>query len=210
MTDPQNAMSRDVVGVILAGGRSRRMGTDKTRLPIGARSMLERAVDRLRTQVRWLVVSIGEDGEPPPSLDLPVVRDAGERFGGPLRGIAAALAWAKDNTDARWVVSVPADAPFLPADLVSRLLDGRAADAEVAIARSLGRLHPVVALWPVALADDLERWLATSLRRAVMAWLETRRWSAVDFPCAATVDPFLNVNTPDDLAVARQYDERLP
>ncbi len=100
---------------------------------------------------------------------------------------------------------MPADAPFLPTDLVSRLHAGLTADAEIAVARSLGRLHPIIALWPVALADALEAWLAQADRHAVRSWLETRRWSAVDFAGEDGIDPFFNVNTPEDLALARAH-----
>lgn len=194
----------NVVGVILAGGRSRRMGTDKTRLLVGGQSMTERAVGRLMAQTSWLVVSAGEGAQITAPPGLPVIRDEGERFGGPLFGILSGMKWAKDNTDGRWIVSAPADTPFLPGDLVSRLRQGFTTDAEIAVARSLGRLHPVIALWPVALAAALEAWLAIPSRRAVNAFLATRRWSAVEFPCEDGVDPFFNVNTPEDLAAARE------
>jgi molybdenum cofactor guanylyltransferase len=204
VTDLRDPLSEDVVGVILAGGRSRRMGTEKTRLPVGGQSMMERAIGRLGVQASSLVVSVSEDAEPAVPPGVPVARDEGERFGGPLFGILSGLKWANDNTNARWILSAPADAPFLPSDLVSRLREGLAADAEIAIARSLGRLHPVVALWPVSLAEALEAWLAVPSQRAVKAWLATRRWSAVDFPCEGGIDPFFNVNTPEDLAGAQE------
>jgi molybdenum cofactor guanylyltransferase len=205
VTEPKDATSCDVAGVILAGGRSRRMGTDKTRLYIGERLMPERVIDRLKAQARWLVLSVNDESGRAHASGLPLALDAGARFGGPLIGILSGLKWARQNTDARWVVSAPADAPFLPGNLVSRLSAERAPEAEIAVARSLGRLHPTIALWPVALADPLETWLAGSSQRAVRAWLETRRWSAVDFACNGGIDPFFNVNTPEDLAVAREH-----
>ena len=136
------------------------MGTDKTRLYIGEQLMLERVIDRLKAQARWLVLSVNDEGDLAHSSGLPIVPDAGTQFGGPLSGILSGLKWAKQNTDARWVVSAPTDVPFLPGNLVSRLHGGLAPDAEIAVARSLGRLHPTIALWPVALADPLETWLA--------------------------------------------------
>lgn len=203
MSDLRHPLSGNVVVVVLAGGQSRRMGTDKTRLLIDGQTMLERVAARLAVQVRWIVISVGDRGDAGAPLGLPVVRDTGERCGGPLFGILSGLKWAKGNTDAQWIVSVPADAPFLPGDLVSSLRKGLASGAEVAVARSLGRLHPVVAAWPVSLAESLEKWLTTPSQRAVKAWLATRRWSAVDFGCKDRVDPFFNVNTPEDLASAR-------
>jgi molybdopterin-guanine dinucleotide biosynthesis protein A len=205
VTEPKDAASRDVAGVILAGGRSRRMGTDKTRLHIGEQLMLERVVDRLQAQVRWLVLSVNDESKPAHPSGLPIVRDAGTQFGGPLFGILSGLKWARQNTDARWVVSAPADAPFLPGSLISRLRMESSPDGQITVARSLGRLHPTIALWPVSLADALESWVAGSSQHAVRAWLETRHWSAVDFACDGGIDPFFNVNTPEDLAVAREH-----
>jgi molybdopterin-guanine dinucleotide biosynthesis protein A len=201
----EDAAPRDVAGVILAGGRSRRMGTDKTRLHIGEQPMLERVFHRLKGQARWLVLSVNDESEPVLLPDLTIVPDAGTQFGGPLVGILSALKWTRQNTDAVWLVSAPADAPFLPRNLVSHLGKKRGPDAEIAVARSLGRLHPTIALWPVSLADALETWLADSPQRAVRAWLETRRWSAVDFADDGGIDPFFNVNTPEDLGVAREH-----
>ncbi len=205
MTRPGDAgpASAQVVGLILAGGRSARMGVDKAGLRIGAQSLLERVVGRLEPQTRWLVLSVGQGSAAAGSSGLPVVHDAGERFGGPLFGILSGLKWAMANTDARWLVSVPTDVPFLPGDLVSRLRQGLLSGGEIAVASSRTRLHPVIALWPVSLAEALDAWLAVPVQRAVKDWLAIRRWSAVDFPCEGGLDPFFNVNTPDDLAAAR-------
>ena len=197
-------MSENVAGVILAGGRSRRMGADKTGLCVGKQSMLERVVDCLKPQTRWLVVSINDGNRLGGAFGLPVAVDAGTRFGGPLFGILSGLKWARSNTDAEWVVSIPVDTPFLPDDLVHRLYVARAPDAEIAVARS-SRLHPIIALWPISVAEALEIWLANSSQRAARTWLETLRWSAVDFGGSSGIDPFFNVNTPEDLALAREH-----
>jgi molybdopterin-guanine dinucleotide biosynthesis protein A len=179
------------------------MGTDKTRLRIGRQSMLERVVDRLKAQTGWLVLSVNEDGGLAGSTGLPVAPDEGAEFGGPLFGILSGLKWARRNTDAKWIVSAPADAPFLPGDLVVRLRAGLTQDAEIAVAGSRGRVHPIIALVPVSLAGALDTWLAEPSQRAAKSWLATRRWSAVDFPADGARDPFFNVNTPEDLATAR-------
>jgi molybdopterin-guanine dinucleotide biosynthesis protein A len=104
-----------------------------------------------------------------------------------------------------WVASVPGDAPFLPAGLVARLHDGRGA-APAAVASSGGRRHPVVGLWSVSLRDRLRADLAGGERR-VGRWAEAVGAVAVDWP-ALPVDPFLNVNEPDDLLAARALASR--
>ena len=124
---------------------------------------------------------------------------------GPLAGILAALRWASsEGMGANCVATVSSDAPFIPADLVARLSDAAKVDG-IAVARSGGRVHPLAALWPVGISDELERALATGERR-VQRWVEMQGMTAVDFDPIwigdRSIDPFLNVNTPADLAEA--------
>ena len=121
-----------------------------------------------------------------------------------LAGVLASLRWAaSDDVGAHRVATVSSDAPFIPADLVARLAE--ASGTGIVIARSEGRVHPLAALWPLGIADDLERVLATGERR-VQRWVEMQGMTIVDFPSIRignrSIDPFLNVNTPADLAEA--------
>ncbi|WP_395666125.1 molybdenum cofactor guanylyltransferase MobA [Methylocella sp.] len=193
------------VGLILAGGRGRRMGgLDKPLLEIGGRAILERVAARLRPQCDGLVVSANGDLARYAALGAPVVADATEDFLGPLAGVLAGLDWiAAHRPDASWALSAPADAPFLPEDLVARLAAARgAAGAEMACARSGGRRHPVVALWPIALREDLRAALHDEKLTKVGAFLERRGCVCADWD-ASPLDPFFNVNAPEDLAAAR-------
>ena len=185
-------------------------GGDKALLQVGEWSMLDRVVNRLGAQTSWLVLNTNGDVRRFFSFDLPIVPDATPGFHGPLSGLLAGMRWAERNTDAAWVVTVPCDTPFLPDNLVNRFTEELAAGAEIAVCRSRGRLHPIIGLWPIALADALEAWLSGQPERAAHAWLASRRWSAVDFAMEGDLDPFFNVNTPDDLVVARRYASTLP
>ena len=142
-------------GVILAGGRSSRMGRDKALLPFQGRRLLDHVVDRVAPQVCLLAIS----GDAARLGDWPfaILADPVAGQPGPLAGVLAAMLWA-GAVDARRVLTVPVDTPFLPPDLVARLSDTD--PARVACARAGGRLHPVVALWPVrsgVVADALAR-----------------------------------------------------
>jgi molybdopterin-guanine dinucleotide biosynthesis protein A len=102
---------------------------------------------------------------------------------------------------AECVLTVPADTPFLPLDLAERLAAAReAAGATVACAASRGRIHAVVALWPVTLASVLEAALGEGTRR-IDRWAEAQGLAVAEF-AAEGADPFFNVNTPEDLAAA--------
>ncbi len=195
-----------VLGVLLAGGQSRRMGGgDKCLRPLGGKPILTRIVERVRPQVRRLVLNANGDPARFADYDLPVVGDSVEGFAGPLAGVLAGLDWAAANApDCPVIVTVPTDAPFLPDDLVASLWQAvKLQGAELACAASNGQPHPVVGLWPVALRDDLRRAMTEEDVRKVDRWTARHRLVTVEFP-ALTVDPFLNVNRPEDLAEAER------
>jgi molybdenum cofactor guanylyltransferase len=200
------------VGVVLAGGLARRMGGgDKTRIRIGGATMLDRVRTRLSSQCRRLVLNASGDAARFADTDLPVIGDAVPDYAGPLAGILAALDWAAHATpEIAWVASAPSDCPFLPPDLVARLHQARiGADAQLACASSGGRRHPVVGLWPVALREDLRRALTQEGMRKVDQWTARYRLGVAEWP-DTPVDPFFNVNTPEDAAAADLVAARHP
>lgn len=187
---------------MLAGGRSSRMGGgDKCLRPLGGRPLLAHVVERARPQVARLALNANGDPGRFAAFGLDVAADGLPDFAGPLAGVLAALDWARERApEARFVVSFPADSPFLPRDLAARLA---ALGAPLARARSGARAHPVAALWSVALADDLRRALVEDGVRKIEAWTARHRCAEATWP-DAPVDPFFNVNTPDDLAEAER------
>jgi molybdenum cofactor guanylyltransferase len=193
-----------VVGLLLAGGQSRRMGGgDKALRTLGGMTLLERVMERLQPQVDGLVLNANGDPARFARFALPVVPDSIPGFAGPLAGVLAGLDWAaSERPDCRYVVSVATDAPFLPADLVARLAEGlAAAGADLACAASGGRAHPVFGLWPVRLRDDLRRAVVDEEVRKVDLWTARHRLVTVPFP-DTPVDPFFNANRPEDFAAA--------
>lgn len=197
------------LGLILAGGLSRRMGGgDKSLRALAGRPVLAHIVARLGAQVGALILSANGDPARFASFDLPILADDVPDHPGPLAGILAGLDYAADHGH-QWLVSVPADAPFLPLDLVIRLQQARReARAPLAVAASADRIHPVVALWPVRLRDRIRAALAAGQRRvtALAADAAIATWS--DTP----IDPFLNINTQADLDAAEALiaDGRIP
>ena len=194
------------VGVVLAGGLARRMGGgDKARLRIAGRTILERVVARMAPQCGALILNANGDPARFADTGLAVVPDSVPDFAGPLAGILAGLDWAAAHpagtTD---LVSVPGDCPFLPDDLVERLSTAREKEnTPLACARSGEQRHPVVGLWPVALRDDLRAALVQDGVRKIEAWTARHGVAIAQWP-ATPVDPFFNVNTPDDVAKAER------
>ncbi len=178
-------------------------GGDKMHLRIGGATILERVIARLAPQCSRLILNANGDPARFAASGLTVVADSVPDYAGPLAGILAGLDWAADHApDLAWVVSAPGDCPFLPRDLVPRLHQARIeAGAQLASAHSGERRHPVVALWPPALRTDLRHALMSEGMRKVDEWTARYAVGIAAWP-AAPVDPFFNVNTPEDAAEA--------
>ncbi len=205
MTDSAGRDCRDLVaGVLLAGGQARRMGGgDKCLRMLGGRTLLARIVDRVRPQVKTLMLNANGDPSRFAAYGLPVEPD---RFGvsaGPLAGVLTGMEWAAVDAPAcRWIATFPTDAPFLPLDLVARMhKEAVAGGLKLARGCSGGRSHPVVGLWHLSLQAALREALVEDGVRKVDVW--TARHGIVDvvYP-SEPVDPFYNTNRPEDLETA--------
>ncbi len=180
-------------------------GVDKCLQMLGGQTLLARVLERIKPQVGPILLNANGNPERFQTYGLPVVADVVTGFAGPLAGILTGLRWTKENAGScHWMVSVPTDAPFIPTDLVSSLMSGVEDNGgELACAVSRGRTHPVVGIWPVALADALERALVDEDIRKIDRWTARYRLVEVEFP-VDNVDPFFNANRLEDLAEAER------
>ncbi len=195
-----------VIGVLLAGGRSRRMGGgDKFLRRLAGRPILERIIKAARPQVSTLIINAGGDPARFAAYGLPVVADVIGGFAGPLAGVLTGLDWTAANAPGTgWMASFATDAPFVPQDLVASMMAAVEREgADLACAASGGRTHPVFGLWPLRLRADLRRAMVEEDMRKIDQWTARHRIVHVDFPVGA-VDPFFNVNHPEDLAEAER------
>jgi molybdenum cofactor guanylyltransferase len=195
-----------ILGVVLAGGLARRMGGgDKARIRIGRKTILERVLARLEPQCTRIILNANGDPVRFADTGLPVVPDSVPDFAGPLAGILAGLDWAAAHApEVADIVTAPGDCPFLPDDLVARLAAARqSAGVPLACARSGDWRHPVLGLWPVALRDDLRKALIEEKLHKIEAWTARHGIAIADWP-ATPIDPFFNVNTPQDAAEAER------
>jgi molybdopterin-guanine dinucleotide biosynthesis protein A len=202
-------MTIETFGLVLAGGLARRMGGgDKALIRIGNQTILERALARLTPQTSGIVLNANGDLARFASFGLPVVADNVPDFAGPLAGILAGLDWvAANKPDIAWIVSVPGDCPFLPRDLVTRLHEARTAENKsLACAHSGDWRHPVVGLWQVALREDLRHAITVEDLRKIEVWTARHGVALADWP-TEPVDPFFNVNTPEDVEKATRLAE---
>lgn len=184
-------------------------GGDKPLLSLGKARLIDHVAARLKPQVATLGLNANGDPARFAGTGLPVIEDTVPGHAGPLAGILAGLEWAARQTSCRWLMSAAGDTPFFPADLVERLAAAtRERPDAIAVASSGGRWHPTFALWPLGLRDALRHFLVDEDNRRVSAFMQRQGHVEIEFPMIEAgnqkIDPFFNVNTPDDLASAER------
>ncbi len=190
-----------VVGLILAGGRASRMGGEKPLMEFRGKPLIAHAIERARPQVDELLINAAEP-ERYAQFGCSVISDSIGGFQGPLAGVLAGLDWVHANRkNASWLATFACDAPFFPADMVERLIAGTEATcAGIAVAASGAQHHPVFAMWSTAIAASSKD-LKDGESRKMDDFIEGYPNVRVMFAGGA-VDPFFNINTPEDLARA--------
>lgn len=208
-----------IMGGILAGGLSRRMGgQDKALISLENQPLISHVANRLINQVDSIVVNANGDPKNYVDISYPLVCDIIEGYAGPLAGIHALINYAK-TLDPKYthVATVAADTPFFPDDFVDRCIqaleDGQPPASTIILAKSNQNRHPVFGLWPLSLSDSLEQFLTTADTRKVMAFVQMHSFQYAEFPLyeldEITVDPFFNINSPDDLLEAASVFKQL-
>ncbi|MET3660027.1 molybdenum cofactor guanylyltransferase MobA [Aquamicrobium ahrensii] len=198
-------MPDSIAGIILAGGLSSRMGGgDKPLLELNGKPVLHHIIGRISPQVGALALNANGDLDRFAAFGLPVLPDTTPGFPGPLAGVLAGLEWIEAQQTHQALVTVAGDTPFLPFDLVARLSAARSNNPQaIAIAGSGGRDHPVFGLWPAGMSAPLRSYLIGGGRK-VLDFIRSRPFVSVNFDAHDGIDPFFNINTPDDLAEARR------
>ncbi len=205
-------MTEATIGVLLAGGLARRMGGgDKSLLKLGRERILQRVIARARPQVDELILNANGDPGRFSGFDLPVIPDCIGEFAGPLAGILTGMNWARKNAPrAEWIVSFATDAPFFPTDMVAQFMATVfEKKADIVCAVSNKRAHPVFALWPLRLKDELKAAMIDEEIRKIDLWTARYRTAHVNFDYENEgVDPFFNVNSPENLDEAKRLLEQ--
>lgn len=185
----------DITGVVLAGGRGRRMGgVDKGLMPFRGQPLALWALHALEGIADTVLISANRHREVYETLGYPVIADLTDSFDGPLAGVLSAMR----SAETAYVMVVPCDSPGLNVELLTRLLAALGtAGTNIAVADDGQRLHPVVMLAESRLADDLEAYLMRGNRR-VDAWVKMHAWVAADFSDCPEV--LLNINTPEEMS----------
>jgi molybdopterin-guanine dinucleotide biosynthesis protein A len=197
-----------IAGLILAGGQSRRFGSDKSGAELGGRALCDWVAGRAMPLVDKLFLNAPKNTHKEICASLPLIPDDAEGYLGPLAGVLAGLRWLEAHEGGfNWLATFPVDSPFFPTDLVSRLSAAAKPGGAPAVAESGGRLHPVFTLWPSAVVPELEAYMNARGGRKMMTFLDKVDAVPVSFD-SHPFDPFFNINTADDLEKAAVIAER--
>lgn len=196
----------NILGVILAGGQSRRMGNkNKLLATINNKSLLEITSNLVKNQLNRVIINSNIQVDSNNKLNFEIVPDEIDGYLGPLSGIFSAMKWAKKNfPDCQWIASFPVDSIFFPDNFIDVMINKIKKETQIVCAKSNGRIHPVFALWSIVLVNDLEKALVKDGIRRIDEWTQKYNLEIVNFKFKK-LDPFFNINTFDDLEKAKNY-----
>jgi len=195
----------NILGSILAGGKSKRMGEDKLFLNLNNKTLIEYTIDKVKKYLNELIIITNNENEFFEKNNLITVKDCIEGQLGPLVGILTAMKWAKENSPkCSWVASFPCDTPFFPESIISKFIEeSKKKESLILCASSHGRKHNIFGLWSLDLYDKLYDDLVNNKVRKVQDWTKANNIKNLEFKFK-DYDPFFNINTVEDLEFAKK------
>lgn len=199
-------MPNKPAGVILAGGKSSRMGAERKALSLlNGETLLSRVIERLKPQVSQVWLSCEPGDEALSDFGLPLVEDALPRYRGPLTGLYSALRLLNAAQQEHGLMLCPCDAPFMPEDLVERLLaSAEGNDKPVAVVSYEGILQPTFSLWQNHHLAAVEAAVMERGQGGLKHMLYALPHVVVEWPTLEP-PPFYNINTPEELSKANAW-----
>jgi len=204
-------MSEDnILGAILAGGQSKRMGKDKLFLELNNKKLIEHTIDKVKKYLKTVIIITNQDNEFFSKNNLTTVKDCVEGQLGPLVGILTAMKWAKENLNkCSWIATFPCDTPFFPESIIKSFIEeSEKKESLILCASSHGRKHNIFGLWSLDLYDKLKNDLINKKIRKVQDWTEKNKIKNLEFKFK-DYDPFFNINTEEDLAFAKKLSTKV-
>ena len=195
----------NILGAILAGGKSKRMGKDKHFLNLNNKTLIEHVINKVKKHLKELIIVTNKESDFFKKNNLTIVKDCIEGQLGPLVGILTAMKWAKDNNPKySWVATFPCDTPFFPEGIISNFIEESKKNKSLMLcASSHGRKHNVFGLWSVELYDRLYDDIVNNKARKVQNWTKANNIRNLEFEFK-DYDPFFNINTAEDLELAKK------
>ena len=200
----------NILGAILAGGQSKRMGKDKIFLELNNKKLIEHTIDKVKKYLKEVIIITNQDNEYFSKNNLITVKDCIEGQLGPLVGILTAMKWAKENlTKCSWIATFPCDTPFFPESIIKSFIEeSKKKESLILCASSHGRKHNIFGLWSLDLYDKLKDDLINKKVRKVQDWTEKNKIKNLEFKFK-DYDPFFNINTEEDLEFAKKLSKKI-
>ena len=200
----------NILGAILAGGQSRRMGKDKLFLELDNKKLIEHSIDKVKKYLKQVIIITNQNNEFFKKNNLTTVKDCIAGQLGPLVGILTAMKWAKENTNKySWVATFPCDTPFFPESIIKSFIhESEKKESLLLSASSHGRKHNIFGLWSLDLYDKLKNDLVNKKIRKVQDWIEKNKIKNLEFEFK-DYDPFFNINTKEDLEFAKKLIKKI-
>jgi len=200
----------NILGAILAGGQSKRMGKDKLFLEFNNKKLIEHTIDKVKKYLKRVIIITNQDNEFFSKNNLTTVRDCIEGQLGPLVGILTAMKWAKENlSKCSWIATFPCDTPFFPESIIESFIkESEKKESLILCASSHGRKHNIFGLWSLDLYDKLKDDLTNKKVRKVQDCTEKNKIKNLEFKFK-DYDPFFNINTKEDLEFAKKLSTRI-
>ena len=200
----------NILGAILAGGQSKRMGKDKIFLEFNNKKLIEHTIDKVKKYLKEVIIITNQDNEFFSKNNLTTVKDCIEGQLGPLVGILTAMKWAKENLNkCSWIATFPCDTPFFPESIIKSFIEeSKKKESLILCASSHGRKHNIFGLWSLDLYDKLKDDLINKKVRKVQDWTEQNKIKNLEFKFKG-YDPFFNINTEEDLAIAKELSTKI-
>jgi len=195
----------NILGSILAGGKSKRMGEDKLFLNLNNKALIEHTIDKVKKYLNEFIVITNQENKFFEKRNLKTVKDCISGQLGPLVGILTAMKWARENSSKySWIASFPCDTPFFPESIILKFIEeSKKKESLILSATSHGRKHNIFGLWSLDLYDKLYNDLVNNKVRKVQDWTKTNNIKNLEFNFN-DYDPFFNINTVEDLKFARK------
>jgi len=200
----------NILGAILAGGQSKRMGKDKIFLEFNNKKLIEHTIDKVKKYLKEVIIITNQDNEFFSKNNLTTVKDCIEGQLGPLVGILTAMKWAKENLNkCSWIATFPCDTPFFPESIIKSFIEeSKKKESLILCASSHGRKHNIFGLWSLDLYDKLKDDLINKKVRKVQDWTEENKIKNLEFKFK-DYDPFFNINTEEDLEFAKRLNAKI-
>ena len=200
----------NILGAILAGGQSRRMGKDKLFLELNNKKLIEHTIDKVKKYLKQIIIITNQNNEFFFKNNLTTVKDCIEGQLGPLIGILTAMKWAKENLGkCSWIATFPCDTPFFPESIIKSFIEeSEKKESLILCASSHGRKHNIFGLWSLDLYDKLKDDLINKKVRKVQDWTEKNKIKNLEFKFK-DYDPFFNINTEEDLEFAKKLNKKI-